>query len=570
MHVGFRRFRTRILFFFITLLGSVLIFAFLAVDIVSVRSARSQIARSLEIGSRVFGRLTKNRVQRLTEETRILSMDFAFKKAFVVADHGTTLSALVNLENRIQADMVMLVSLEYDIIADTSRPELTGKPFSHYTLMETCEEEGEASCIVPINGDYYEIVIVPLLAPDPVAWFCIGFLIDDLLVKEFQELVLSDVSLLRVDPENSWSNIASTLSPNLLESLLRTVLAESWETGRSISFQMDDREFVTLITALQEEHNSSIYAVLQRSMQEVLEPYHRLRKTLILFFLGVIALSIVAAFMISRTVTRPVQILVKGVREINKGSYDYRVSISQRDEMGELASAYNSMVEGLEERERVKDLLGKVVSTDIAHELLNKKVELGGEEREVAILFSDIRNFTAISEHRSPQEVLVLLNKYLSKMSSIIESYGGVVDKYMGDAIMALFGAPLQRGDDTDHAFNTAIDMCAAMDELNVDLEKSGFPQLGIGIGINTDVVVAGNMGSQNRLNYTVIGDGVNTASRLEGLTKEKKYDTRIIVSETSLKRTKEHFKTRSLGRVLVKGKDEPIAIYALLGRGVC
>lgn len=494
-------------------------------------------------------------------------MDFAFKKTFVIADHDTTLSALVNLENRIKADMVMLVSLEYNIIADTSRPDLVGKPFSHYELIEACEEEGDVSAIVPINGNYYQMVVVPLLAPDPIAWFCIGFLIDDMLVKEFQSLVLSDVSLLLVNSENKWSSIASTLSPNLLNSLLGNVMSADRNTGRSITFRMNGGDYVTLITALQENDNSSIYAVLQRSMQEVLQPYQRLRKTLILFFSGVIVISVVAAIMISRTVTRPVHTLVKGVREINKGNYDSRVSIVQQDEMGELASAYNNMVKGLKEKERVKNLLGKVVSTDIAHELLNKKVELGGEEREVAIMFSDIRNFTSLSEHRSPQEVLMLLNKYLTRMSSIIEGYGGVIDKYIGDAIMALFGAPLQSSNDTDRAFNTAIDMCVAMDELNLDLEKDGLPRIDFGVGINTAVVVAGNMGSQNRLNYTVIGDGVNLASRLEGLSKVKEYDARIIVSEASLQKTKEQFKTRSLGNVLVKGKDETIAIYALLGR---
>lgn len=532
-----------------------------------MRSARSQIARSLEIGLHVFTRLTGNRIHQLTEETRILSMDFAFKNTFVVADHDTILSALVNLENRIKADMVMLVSLDYYIVADTLRPDLIGKQFSHQKLIETCEEEGEVSAIIPVNGNYYQIVVIPLLAPDPIAWFCIGFLIDDLLVKEFQSLVLSEVSLLIVNSGNKWLSMASTLSPNLLDSLLQNALTAGWERERSVSFRMDGNEYVTLITALQENDNSSIYAVLQRPMREVLQPYRRLRKTLILFFSSVVVLSAVAAIMISRTVTRPVHTLVRGVREINKGNYGSRVSISQQDEMGELASAYNNMVKGLEEKERVKDLLGKVVSTDIAHELLNKKVELGGEEREVAIMFSDIRNFTAISEHRSPQEILRLLNKYLTKMSSIIENYGGVIDKYMGDAIMALFGAPLQSSNDTDRAFNTAIDMCVAMGELNLNLEKDGLTRIDFGIGINTALVVAGNMGSQNRLNYTVIGDGVNIASRLQGLSKVKEYEARIIVSEASVQKTRERFKTRSLGNVHVKGIDETIAIYALLGR---
>jgi adenylate cyclase len=170
-------------------------------------------------------------------------------------------------------------------------------------------------------------------------------------------------------------------------------------------------------------------------------------------------------------------------------------------------------------------------------------------------------------ETLAPQEMLGILNRYFTRMSAIVEANGGIVDKYVGDAIMALFGAPLANLDDADRAMKTALEMCEAVDELNRQWQVRGRPTINLGIGINTDVVVAGNMGSQTRLNYTVIGDGVNLASRLEGLTKRPEYATRIIISRTTLAKAKRCYQTRRLGEVAVKGKQKATEIYALLGR---
>ena len=144
-----------------------------------------------------------------------------------------------------------------------------------------------------------------------------------------------------------------------------------------------------------------------------------------------------------------------------------------------------------------------------------------------------------------------------------------MVDKYIGDAIMALFGAPVTHPQDADAAMLAALDMCEAVDELNRHWRREGRPVLQIGIGINTDMVVAGNMGSQRRLNYTVIGDGVNLASRLEGLTKNPEYNTRIIVGAATLAAAHNEYMTRPLGEVAVQGKQKPTAIFALLSRKV-
>ena len=163
-----------------------------------------------------------------------------------------------------------------------------------------------------------------------------------------------------------------------------------------------------------------------------------------------------------------------------------------------------------------------------------------------------------MSEARSPQEMLGILNRYFTRMSGIVETHGGVVDKYVGDALMALFGAPLTLTDHVDRALETALDMIDALDELNRQWQAQGRHPLRVGIGINTDIVVAGNMGSQTRLNYTVIGDGVNLASRLEGLTKTPEYDARIIISSSTLKKAKKSYRTRRLGEVAVKGEKKP------------
>jgi len=181
----------------------------------------------------------------------------------------------------------------------------------------------------------------------------------------------------------------------------------------------------------------------------------------------------------------------------------------------------------------------------------------------VTVLFSDVRNFTALCEGRGPEEILSLLNLYLTQVSNLIEDNGGVVDKYIGDAVMALFGAPLEMGNDAANAVETGMGMRRILVDLNRGFAEQGLPQIGIGIGINTGLVVAGNMGSERRLNYTVIGDGVNLAARLEGLT--KKYGLEIIVSE-STRRAAPGYVYRKLDRVRVKGKKDAVGIYEPLG----
>jgi adenylate cyclase len=319
------------------------------------------------------------------------------------------------------------------------------------------------------------------------------------------------------------------------------------------------KEFVAIETALIETGDGAMVATLQRSLDEALAGYHKLRWQLLAVLLLSTLLAVAAAFFIARRVTRPVLRLAAGAERISAGHYDTIGDIGAHDELGALASSFDNMVRGLVERDKVRAMLGKVVSPAIAEELLSQAIDFDGQEQEVSVLFSDIRGFTTLCEGRAPSAILHMLNDYLSTASALIDQRAGVVDKYIGDAVMALFGAPLVAPDDPQRAVEAALAMVAALPALNDKFGADGWPPLKIGIGIHTGIVVAGNIGSATRLNYTVLGDTVNLASRLEGLC--KMYGVPVIVSESTMLRCS-GIVFRELDRVRVKGKREPVSIY--------
>ena len=183
-----------------------------------------------------------------------------------------------------------------------------------------------------------------------------------------------------------------------------------------------------------------MFTALEREMA----PFWQLEKRLIVLSAAALLLSGIAGVLFARGVTQPVISLSEGVRRIMGGDYRVRVPVKTRDELGDLASAFNSMAEGLEERDKVRDLLGKSVSPEVATELMRSKIELGGELRNVTILFTDLRGFTAYSEKQPPHVLVEELNAYLTEVTREVESAGGIVDKYIGDAVMAVFGAPVE------------------------------------------------------------------------------------------------------------------------------
>ncbi|GAB4275102.1 MAG: hypothetical protein Kow0029_15980 [Candidatus Rifleibacteriota bacterium] len=279
-----------------------------------------------------------------------------------------------------------------------------------------------------------------------------------------------------------------------------------------------------------------------------------------------------AAFLIGnmqllyKSIQEPINFLVEKMRLLAEGNFNVQTSVLFNDEIGKLKQNFNLMVEQLKEREELKDTFGKYVSIEVAKHLLeNKKVDLGGETIKATILFSDIRNFTSMSERMSPEEVVTMLNTYFSYITPPIMENNGVINKFIGDAVMAIFTPHLGSENHVKDAINACIGMRKKLKELNA----SGKLKLPIkfGIGLNSGDLVAGNIGTEKRFEYTVIGDTVNVASRMESLTKE--LNTDIVFSENTMNLIDhELLKKIAIEKtepVKIKGKSQPMPVYKLL-----
>ncbi|MDE3117489.1 MAG: adenylate/guanylate cyclase domain-containing protein [Nitrospirota bacterium] len=219
------------------------------------------------------------------------------------------------------------------------------------------------------------------------------------------------------------------------------------------------------------------------------------------------------------------------------------------------------------EQKVIRGVMARYLSPSVSQWALKdpERLKLGGETRTMTVLFSDLRGFTTLSHKLEPQALVALLNEYMTAMTDIVFRHDGVLDKYIGDAIMAFWNAPMEQPDHATRACHAALDMIARLRELNADWERRGVQRLDLGIGINTGPMVVGNMGSRDRLAYTVMGDAVNVASRLEGLSKE--YGTQLVIGEATKAEAGQVFAYRFLDVVAVKGRTEPLAVYEVLGR---
>ena len=560
--IRFKSFQSRIAFFFLGLIALVQSAVFLTVDAINTRSARGHIEQALEVGAGNFKRMMDLRTVQLIESVRILSSDFAFKTAFATGDRATVQSALANQGSRVGADVMILVSLDRTVSFDT-RPTSGVYPQALGQLVREAEKHNQAAAVVVLDRKPYQLVVLPVLGPDPIAWLVAGFVLDDAFARSIQQLLKLDVSFIEVDSHGP-ALLASSLPPEI-QSRLAQSLPGSMEKEHVIVTSVAGNDVLNFATLVGSQGGTSVFVMLQRSLEEELKPFNNARNIVLWLSLGGLVLSLIGAILIARTVTRPVHSLVQAVRRVERGDYTRTVQVSQQDEIGELSGAFNSMLKGLVERDKVRDLFGKFVSRAVAERALSGETVLGGEERLATVLFSDLRNFTSFSETRPPQEVVALLNAYFTRMSEVIERNDGMIDKFLGDGIMAIFGAPVAGEDDAGNALQAALDMVRALEQLNAEIVAQGFQRLDIGIGINTGIVVAGNMGSPNRLNYTVVGDDVNLAARIEGLTKRTEYSTKIIATDATIRAAKHHFKTRNLGLIPIRGRKEPVLLHALV-----
>ncbi len=257
---------------------------------------------------------------------------------------------------------------------------------------------------------------------------------------------------------------------------------------------------------------------------------------------------------LNRSFTRNVVELNSALNQLQSGDLDARAAVNSGDEIGRLAQGFNSMVRGLKERELIRNLFGKVVPDKVAEEMLKQPDGLRPQKEIATILFSDLASFTSMSEEADPSDIVDLLNEYFTEMTEIIQSHHGIVAQFQGDAILAVFNVPVA---DELHARN-AINAARLMTDTVLNKAICG-RQLSCRIGINTGEVVAGNVGASDRMNYTVHGDAVNLAARLEQLNKE--YGTITLISGATIDSIgKDGFK--ELGSVSIRGRMQPVQIY--------
>jgi adenylate cyclase len=302
-----------------------------------------------------------------------------------------------------------------------------------------------------------------------------------------------------------------------------------------------------------------VYAI---PLDKALAPFRRIRTSLVLATLAAVTAAIILGFFLSKGISAPVLELVRSTAEVARGNYDFRVDVASRDELGILGNAFNTMLRGLLLKEKYRDVLDKAVSPAIADEMLKGDLFLGGENRVVTILFADIRGFTAMTEGMDPRGVIAMLNEYLEGATASIEAEGGVVDKYVGDEIMAVFGAPLSHSDDALRAVRAALSMQQSLRLLNESRRTAGKKGIAVGIGINTGLAVAGNTGSKTRLNYTVLGESVNLAARICSIAEAGQ----ILISSSTLAAAEPALDTQTLKTVSFKGLSNPIGICLVNG----
>jgi adenylate cyclase len=308
------------------------------------------------------------------------------------------------------------------------------------------------------------------------------------------------------------------------------------------------------------------YSIISEDI--ILEPAREVKRKA--FFIAGLVLSgsVFLIFLFSMSLTSPIEALAELIGIVSKGNFDVkasdRIKSVFQDEVKDLAFAFDNMTEGLKERDKVKNLFSKFHGSSVTDDLMNQEVGLGGQKKDVVVFFSDIRGFTAFSEKRSPEEVVEMLNEYFEVMVGIINKRGGVVDKFIGDAIMAVWGAPKGTDKDAYNATMACIEMRQALVVLNDKRKERDQPPLAMGIGLHAGSVISGTIGSTERMEYTVIGNTVNTGSRIEASTKA--FGSDLLISEEVVKQIGDAFIVELAGSAEVKGRSEPLKMFKVRG----
>jgi adenylate cyclase len=300
------------------------------------------------------------------------------------------------------------------------------------------------------------------------------------------------------------------------------------------------------------------------SLKSVEEALARARRQALVITAVMVMVGILGAAALSTVLSRPILRLVEATRAIGAGDYQVSLVVPSRDEIGTLTESFNQMARSLGEKEAIKRAFSVYVAREVANEILKDPEHpmLKGERREVTVLFCDMRGFTAMVERLPAKDVLHLLEEFYTVMIDTTLKHDGTLDKFLGDGVMAIFGAPNPIPDHAHRAILAALDMQAGVREISARRAREGKDVLAVGVGISAGEVVAGTVGTSQRMEYTVVGDSVNLAARLESDAKPGQ----ILISRHTYDAVRGRIEARSLGMVRLRGKEQPVEAFEVVG----
>ncbi len=301
------------------------------------------------------------------------------------------------------------------------------------------------------------------------------------------------------------------------------------------------------------------------NLDSALEPFQKIQDKILITGIAILMVGLLFSIFFSRRIAQPLGLLLQGTKGVIDDNYDFQIKHTSKDEVGELSKAFNHMLEGLREKKYIQETFGKYVHPSIVTEILSnpEKIQPGGKRNYQSVLFCDVANFTSFSETMAPEALIKLLNEYLGAMTEEISNTQGILDKYIGDAIMAFWGAPFTPGNHSLLACQAAINMQKTLQVLRPQWLSRGLPEIRMRVGIATGHMIVGNIGSDKNLEYTCIGDTVNYSSRLEGI--NKVYGTDIIIDLFTKKNVEHDLLLRELDTIQVKGRGQGAQIFEVL-----
>lgn len=556
--------RNKLLFTIAGLITALFTVVLLYISVNVDERIRSGISADFQKTRKTFETFQQYRFSRLLEICILISEQPQFKANVDLAKnglnaevHNTVLFNANEFKKLVDFDIIFITDRYGNCIIRSDKPDKYGESLLHLPFVKDAMEGYDAESVSPLILDdgVYQVVSAPILLRDDI----LGALVIGLKIKNNDAEQLKSDASSEVTFFNAHKIITTTLDEEsgvdltkatfVYNDTLMNAFTKGLPTNPIEILLKDEKYLVSFASVSPADTSGGIYYAVATSLRVSLSTLTTIQRIIVFAGIFAVLFTAVVSFLIARSVTNPIKKLVEGAHRIGTGDFNFRITLNSKDEIGTLASAFNEMTSGLLERYHMQ----KFVSTStlsMIRQADKGEIKLGGERKNVTVLFSDIRGFTAFSEKVDPEEVIGMLNMYLSKQAKLVLKFNGEIDKYVGDELVAVFEGENM----VDNAVLCSLEIQKEMDILHQQLEA----KVRIGIGINTGMVVMGNMGSEERMDYTVLGSTVNLGARLCS----KAQPGQILISETSFKLLKIKVKSKALEPIEVKGVTRPVMIY--------